>query len=966
VTGRSSNPSGDLTISYKLADVESEACSLAVEYSVDGGDTWQTAMAGSGGDGTLQLASSPTGQAHTFVWANGAAIAQAHDGNVEIRLVPSDSRTGTAAIFTVDHAPQARSTTVVDKRSGTLTLAAGLTAAFRDSDDDHLEAIRIASLPAHGTLELGGAPVMVNQEIAGSQLDSLTYVPAAGYLGTDSFEWNGSDGILYAASPATMTLTVKKVKPASVLIFSANPCIQEGQTVGVGVLVTSANATDVLPTGTVTLSGDGGVVLQSLPLVKGQASGTIAGLSRGDHHLTATYSGDGAYKALVSAQPLTVHVDAATVVDLLVLYTATASQAVGNVQAAIADAVAQANQALLNSQIDVSLDLVDAAETNYTESGSYQTDLSRLQNPADGFMDEAASLRDTYGADLVCLFVGDMQNDGTIGLGYVLRDVNATDNASKGFSEVDLGEAGSPSYTLAHELGHNFGAVHDLAHSDGQGVFSDSYGYRYQGADGVWYHDIMSYDTDPTDVTIPYYSNPDISYAGKPTGQAGYSDVARTISATAPVVANYRTTKVSLVTPTKTKVSLAGPIYDHLPVTLNATIKSLAANPHTPAGTVTFLAGDAMLGTGTLSNGKASWTGTVPVSAGGAMPAIRALYRADDYFGDSLSGLAPSALSLGVPEHSAVGTVVGSAAAAASPGHEYTYAITGGNAAGGFAIDPATGAISVANAAVLDYEQQPTYALQVTATDGPVSVVTSSTTMTVNLIDVNEPPTNVTLSNAAVVDGRAAGTLVGLLYGQDPDRGDSLGYLLAGADKAFFTIDGNALKTAAVFDAAVRSSYSIKVKVVDQGGLWITKPFTITVTKDQAPTNLALSNATIAEHLPAGTKVGLLSACDPDPGESLTYGLVPGFGDNSLFMITNSKLKAMARFDYSTKSSYQIEVKVRDLSGLKARQTFTITVTPAAGAALVPAAAAQLAPEALAGTPGNDAVLGRENGSLLA
>ena len=56
----------------------------------------------------------------------------------------------------------------------------------------------VASQPAHGTLS-GSAP-------------NLTYTPAAGFFGTDSFTFTVSDGELTSA-PATVSITVNEVVP---------------------------------------------------------------------------------------------------------------------------------------------------------------------------------------------------------------------------------------------------------------------------------------------------------------------------------------------------------------------------------------------------------------------------------------------------------------------------------------------------------------------------------------------------------------------------------------------------------------------------------------------------------------------------------------------------------------------------------------------------------------------------------
>ena len=51
-------------------------------------------------------------------------------------------------------------------------------------------------------------------------------------------------------------------------------------------------------------------------------------------------------------------------------------------------------------------------------------------------------------------------------------------------------------------------------------------------------------------------------------------------------------------------------------------------------------------------------------------------------------------------------------------GQALAYSIVAGNTGGAFAIDPVTGAITVANPAALDFETTPVFVLTVSATDG--------------------------------------------------------------------------------------------------------------------------------------------------------------------------------------------------------------------------------------------------------
>ena len=198
----------------------------------------------------------------------------------------------------------------------------------------------------------------------------------------------------------------------------------------------------------------------------------------------------------------------------------------------------------------------------------------------------------------------------------------------------------------------------------------------------------------------------------------------------------------------------------------------------------------------------------------------------------------------------------------------------------------------------------------------------------------NSAPTGLALSNASVAENRPSGTAVGTLSTTDPDAGNTFTYTLVGgagsADNASFAIVGGQLTTAAAFDFEARSSYSIRVRTTDQGGLSFERSFTITVTDvNEAPTGLALSNASVAENRPSGTAVGTLSTTDPDAGNTFTYTLVGGAGaaDNASFAIVGGQLTTAAAFDFEAKSSYAIRVRATDQGGLSFERSFTITVT---------------------------------------
>jgi methionine-rich copper-binding protein CopC len=104
--------------------------------------------------------------------------------------------------------------------------------------------------------------------------------------------------------------------------------------------------------------------------------------------------------------------------------------------------------------------------------------------------------------------------------------------------------------------------------------------------------------------------------------------------------------------------------------------------------------------------------------------------------------------------------------------------------------------------------------------------------------------------------------------------------------------------------------------------------FSFTVGADQAPTDIALSNSSVAENQPSGTAVGTLSTTDPDAGDTFTYSLVSGTGDtdNGSFQIVGDTLETNASFDFETKSSYSIRVRSTDSGSLFTEKVFTISV----------------------------------------
>ena len=166
----------------------------------------------------------------------------------------------------------------------------------------------------------------------------------------------------------------------------------------------------------------------------------------------------------------------------------------------------------------------------------------------------------------------------------------------------------------------------------------------------------------------------------------------------------------------------------------------------------------------------------------------------------------------------------------------------------------------------------------------------------------------------------------------DPSASNFTYHFVSGSgstDNAAFNISGNALRASSSFDFETKSSYSVRVRSTDQGGLYTEKVFDISVTDvHESPTEISLSASSIAENAGANATVGTLSTTDPDALNTFTYSLVSGSGstDNTAFNISGNALRASSNFDFETKSSYSVRVRSTDQGGLYTEKVFTINV----------------------------------------
>ncbi|NEN90762.1 MAG: cadherin repeat domain-containing protein, partial [Okeania sp. SIO3H1] len=225
-----------------------------------------------------------------------------------------------------------------------------------------------------------------------------------------------------------------------------------------------------------------------------------------------------------------------------------------------------------------------------------------------------------------------------------------------------------------------------------------------------------------------------------------------------------------------------------------------------------------------------------------------------------------------------------------------------------------------------DYETQSTYSIRVQTTDSAGGIFQKVFTLNIN--DINEPLTNLTLSNNTIDESEPANSVVGTFSTTDTDDDTFTYQLVRGngdTDNSAFTIDGDQLKITDSPDYETQSTYSIRVQTTDSAGGTFQKVFTLNI--NETLTNLTLSNNTIDENIPDNSVVGKFSTTDTDD-DTFTYQLVRGNEDtdNSAFIIDGEQLKITDSPDYQTQSTYSIRVQTNDSAGGIFQNVFTINI----------------------------------------
>ncbi|XP_075331797.1 cadherin-23 isoform X2 [Odontesthes bonariensis] len=242
-----------------------------------------------------------------------------------------------------------------------------------------------------------------------------------------------------------------------------------------------------------------------------------------------------------------------------------------------------------------------------------------------------------------------------------------------------------------------------------------------------------------------------------------------------------------------------------------------------------------------------------------------------------------------------------------------------------FYLNTSTGVLT--STAVLDRERIGQYHLRIIAYDAGKFPRTSTSTLTVTVLDVNDetPTFNPRVYNVSLKESVPRDHIVARLSCSDNDAG-------LNAELSYFITDGNQdgkfsvgfrdgiVKTVVSLDRETQAAYTLVIEAIDNGPAGSRRTGTATVfvevqdVNDNRPIFLQNSYETsVLETVPRGTSILQVQATDADQGENgrVLYRILTG-NSNNLFSVdrqTGLLTRGFRVLDRETSSSHVLEVE---------------------------------------------------------
>ncbi len=275
-----------------------------------------------------------------------------------------------------------------------------------------------------------------------------------------------------------------------------------------------------------------------------------------------------------------------------------------------------------------------------------------------------------------------------------------------------------------------------------------------------------------------------------------------------------------------------------------------------------------------------------------------------------------------IPENMPVGTTIGTLQARDQDANEqFVYRLVAGEGDEDNALFSIDGNKLISKT-IFDYELKNELHIRIEVEDK--GGLKYNQAFVIRIIDQNDNPTAISLSNHQILENQPIGTLIGRFTTIDQDADETFTYSFTSGendiDNGSFVISGDSLLAGAMFDFEKKNTYFIRVKVTDKNGGSFSRSFTIVILDiDENPvpiTDIRLTSHSVDENNVPATFVGKLSTVG-GIGPLFTYLFVTGDGDydNAKFSISNDSLFALVAFDFESRSLYFTRIQTLDAVG---------------------------------------------------
>ncbi len=284
------------------------------------------------------------------------------------------------------------------------------------------------------------------------------------------------------------------------------------------------------------------------------------------------------------------------------------------------------------------------------------------------------------------------------------------------------------------------------------------------------------------------------------------------------------------------------------------------------------------------------------------------------------------------PNGSAIGTIV---ATDPDNGQQLTYSITSGNINNTFALNASTGALTVSNNQLINYETNSQFQLTVKVQDNGAGMLSDFGIVTINTINVNEAPI-VANQNFSVNSASPNGTNVGQVIASDPDNNQVLGYsIISGNYNNAFIINSNTgiISINNSVGLSGIGSFSLGIRVSDNGAPQLSSNCVVTITVTSSGNSAPVIQAqafSVNENSSNGTVLGQVVATDPNSGQILSYSIISGNTAGAFYLSTQGLLSVVnsSALNFEGQPTFNLVVKVTDNGNpqLSAQNNITISV----------------------------------------